>query len=160
MKIATKTLTDNGIRFQFVDGKTVDVDMSQFDSGIIQRATIHGLSQKLGDSYAAAQNTAEAHEKFDATLKGLLSGQWTTARTSGSSILISAVAEATGESAEEAARVVAGMDKDEVAKVKKNARVAAILARYDAERKAKKAEAAAAALTEDDYTSLTDLIGG
>ena len=43
-----------GVKFTFDDGATEIVEFDQLDAKTQKRLTFHGISQKVGDSYASA----------------------------------------------------------------------------------------------------------
>lgn len=151
-KKASKTITDTGVDIQFESGQQVSVQLTLLPDDILHRLALHGLSQKLGDSYAGAEPD-EAYELAQVVADRLMAGEWTQARsstgpgTARASMLVEALASATGKDIEQALAVVFGMDEDQRKALKKHPAIAAELARLTAERavaKAKKAQAAVA----------------
>lgn len=64
-----------GLKFTFADKSTRTVDLYKFPPNIQKCLGWHGLSQKLGDSFASAKgNVATALENFDALLEVLMGG--------------------------------------------------------------------------------------
>lgn len=101
--IAKKVTTDDSLAFNWADETITIVDLDKIPEAMKQRAMIHGLSQKLGDSYSGADgNITTAKEMFNATLEGLEAGDWNRKGGGSSSggIWIEAIAQATGESIE------------------------------------------------------------
>jgi hypothetical protein len=150
-KKASKKVTDSGVEITFESGEVVAVQLDQLSDGIITKLALHGLSQKVGDSYAGAE-LAEAHELAGSVVKRLIEGEWTQASTGGGvsrvSMLVEALAAATGKTNDEALEVVKGMSEDQKKELKKHPAIAKELATIAAERavaKAKRAEEAAAA---------------
>lgn len=129
-------------------GNAVAVQLSELTQDIITRLALHGLSQKLGDSYAGAE-AEEAYDLAAQVAERLRAGEWTQARTGGGgprvSQLVEALAAATGKDQEECLTVVSAMDDEQKKQLKKHPSVAAELARISAERAAQKAAAAAKA---------------
>lgn len=123
---------------------------------MVRQAALHGISQKVGDSYAGALKatdgldlTPEAWsiQRVKDSVEQIARGDWNL-RTGGSTPaatdLAVAIAEATGSTVDEVAAKLAGLKDtpDEGKEVKKalraNPQVAAILARIKAERATKK----------------------
>lgn len=78
--------TDNlTLTFQFKDRPVKTVALDDLTLDIQKRLALHGLGQKLGDSYSGAKTQAEeegrdaaevAFENFNDTLDQLLAGEW------------------------------------------------------------------------------------
>ena len=150
-KKATKKVTDGGVDISFESGDSLIVNLDSLDQSIVTKLALHGLSQKLGDSYAGAE-LSEAFELASSVASRLLAGEWAQAREGGGStrvsMLVEALAAATGKSNDEALEVVKGMSDDQKKELKKHPAIAKELATIAAERaveKAARAEAAAAA---------------
>jgi len=97
-KIAGKTQGANFVRFNFVDGAEQIVYLNDLPEDMVQRAAVHGLAQKLGDSYSGAESLATAKEAFYASLASIEQGSWN--RAGGGStggLWVEALAEATGK---------------------------------------------------------------
>ena len=139
--------------FKFADGETYEVRGSDLPPAIMEAAAYHGLSQKLGDSYAGAKgNIADARDAFETVLERLTNGDWVTVGE-GPGTRPSMVADAVKAALEELGETV---DEDRYAgimeKVKgkdgregalKNALVTKHYERIKAERAAEKAAKAA-----------------
>lgn len=69
-----------GVRFIFGNGKEMVVSPSDLPESVVHCAILHGIAQKLGDTYAGAENVQEARESFDSMLERLLSGEWVAER--------------------------------------------------------------------------------
>jgi hypothetical protein len=57
-------------------------DISKLPAAIVKRLALHGLSQKIGDSYAGASDAKEAAQFANETLADLLKGNWATRQAS------------------------------------------------------------------------------
>lgn len=70
------------ITFEFADFEDQIVVLADIPEGVRVALAWHGLSQKLGDSYAnASKKPAEdCYDSFQATLERLLAGDWVKAR--------------------------------------------------------------------------------
>jgi len=144
-KKATKKVDGDVISITFEHGEALEVNLANIPAEIQQRLAMHGLSQKLGDSYAGCE-VEEAAEKANAVAKDLLEGNWSTrVAASGprTTQLAEALAAATGKTLEEAATAIEAMD-DEVKKdLRKHPQIKVELTRLKAESAAKAAQKAA-----------------
>ncbi len=150
-RIAKKTVSDTGVHFGFVDGEELHIGLGDLSDEIIHKLAIHGLSQKVGDSYAGAESIEEARGLASAVIKNLKAGLWGAKVQRGGKI-IEALSRATGQDFETCLAKWQGMDKDEQAALRKHPQVKKALAEIEAERAAKLAETAEEA--EDDLASL------
>lgn len=145
---ATKTDLDNGVQIDFTSGDSIKATLDEFSEEIVKQLAIHGLKQKLGDSYASC-DVEEAFDKCKGVYETLLSGDWS-ARTGGGggprvTQLAQALAEAAGVSLEEATAKIEEMDDERKKKVRNHPAVKVVLNRYALERAQKRAEEAQAA---------------
>jgi hypothetical protein len=65
-----------GLLFLFANGEERAVEREQFPPNIRAAHEFHGMSQKLGDSYASAESVEAAVEAFDTRLEASLEGRW------------------------------------------------------------------------------------
>ena len=71
------------LEFRFDGGHVESISVDQFPQAIRDCATLHGLSQKLGDAYAGAKGDVDAAiESFGGLLERLQAGEWVKARES------------------------------------------------------------------------------
>ena len=140
MKVCKKLTADRAVTFEFADDTSIVARVDDMDEAMVMRLAVHGLSQKIGDSYASASNVAEAVEKAQDTLDMLLAGDWSVGRESGGGILVEALKRATGQDLEECARIIKGMDDAAKKELKKHPGVASKLADITAERAKAKAD--------------------
>lgn len=169
---------ENGVvRFEFADGDTREISLSDLTPEIVQNLALHGLSQKGGDSYAGAGTEADplatAKANLDAVLENLKAGNWTV-RTGGTAgpratMLAEAVARATGKELEECVEMVTELrtkaeaedasddDKKRFQALKDHPAVKSALSDIRAERAAAKAEKDRASA--GDAGSLADILG-
>lgn len=142
MKIATKTKIIDGVQFDFDNGETVKVLLEDMSDSMLAKLAIHGLTQKLGDSYASSVTVSEAVEKFYDTLTNLKAGVWNGGRSaSAGGIWIEAIAKATGRTMEEAKVMFDGKGEKEQKAIKKHPQVVAAKAEIDLERAQAKVKA-------------------
>lgn len=142
-KKATKKIEGTAVVITFEEtGDNLSVDLKDLKPEIVERLALHGLSQKLGDSYAGAEAN-EAFDKAAGVAKDLAEGNWTTRVAAGgprSTQLAEALAAATGKSLEEAVAKLEDMDDEQKKALRSHPQIKAELARI----KAEKAAAAAA----------------
>ena len=145
--IAKKVVEANSITFEWADDTTTLVDLDAFTPELIARAAIHGLSQKLGDSYSgAAGNILNAKAMFDDTLASLIAGDWNRAGGGFSTggIWVEALAQAADATIEEALEKWNAMDDAERAAIRKLPAVKLAKAEIELARAKAKAEDAPA----------------
>lgn len=142
------------IQFTFEDNTVQTIDVNSLDEKTKFRAMIHGISQKVGDSYAGAKTEenplAFAKTVVEETIAQVLAGEWKAAREGSGpreSDLAKAVSRATGNSLEESIVFVGTLDEAQTKDLRKKPKVAAQLAAIAAEKAvAKAAKLAEAAL--------------
>lgn len=137
--------------FTFDDGEVIRFDTGTVSEEIRNRAVLHGFSQKLGDSYAAAAKEenplAWAKEQVREVISQLLAGDWRAARAAGTprvSDLAQALARVTGNTVEEAHAFVETLDDDQKKAYRAKNKVKAALAQIKSERLAAQAAKLAA----------------
>lgn len=159
------------IAFQFGDAGEVTVAMADLKPEIVAKLAVHGLSQKLGDSYAGAAKATEsldmtadeyAKNQVEAVFKQLTEGEWSTRTPGGPRItdLVQAFADTTGYPVEDVAEQAQDWTKEEKDAIRKHPQVKARLSEIRAERQAAKAaKDAAAAENAEASTDLASLMG-
>lgn len=156
-KIAKKVLVDGGVRFEFADGSEMVAKLRDLPQEIVDRLAIHGLSQKIGDSYAGANDkgwsVADCRDQALNVLNNLIDGVFNAGGGSTGGILAEAVAALTGKDLDEVREVIRAMSEDQVKALRKRVDVKAEVARIQAER----AQARAASQSGGDATDLEDL---
>lgn len=157
------------IEFIFGEAGSETVFLSDLPDDIVANLAVHGLSQKLGDSYAGAKAATEGTEiDPDEWCKGqvlsvfgqLKDGNWST-RTPGAggqvTDLAIALAQVGGIDEAVAVEKLADATKEEKAALRKVPEIKAILETLRAERAAAKAKAATAA-AEGSTTDLSEFL--
>ena len=157
-RIAKKVLIEDGVRFDFSNGTSIDALLTGIPFEIKERLAIHGLSQKLGDSYASAGDKGwsvqDCADTMAEVLRNLQDGVWSAAGGSGVNILAEALARLSGKTVEEAVEVIGRMTDDQVKVIAKRPDVKAEVAKIKAER----AEARAKTAPESaDFDDLLDM---
>lgn len=150
-KIAKKVVGDTYVRFEFANGEFTQCDVSKLSSDIIHRLALHGLSQKVGDSYASAESVTDAQRNAEEVWRNLSNGIWATKATRGGKI-VEALSRATGKPIDECLEAYAAMDDDARKALRVHPSIKAALASIEAERAAALAKA-----VPDDATDLNAL---
>lgn len=145
----------NTLKLTFGAGGSVTVDANRLVAGIIRQATLHGLKQKLVDAAAISRNTdtgasASLQDKKDAVMEvyeRLIGGEWNKVREGGTvtaaTQLFQAIVRMYPTKSEESLRVwFDGRDDAQKATLRKNPKIAAIIAQIQAERAAQRADVA------------------
>lgn len=132
-----------GMTFAFANGNTHKVMFADFPADVGMYAKAHGFNQTLGDSFSQSGGDSNVAEAMFLKRKETLATQWAGERSGGlgDEDLAQALAIVTKRPIEEARERVAEEDKKWKEARRKHPLVAAEIARIQAERKAKKAEA-------------------
>ncbi len=146
-KVCTKkTNADGSVTFTFANEETRVVNPSEYPKDIIDHATSHGFSQKLGDTFAGAGNESDpvayAINQFDALNDGLKKGDWSTRTPGGeprTTLLVEACAEIRDVTVDEMREFINGLSDDDKKALRGDPRVKA---QIDAIKARKSAEAA------------------
>lgn len=147
MNIAKKLVDESSIKFIWADETDEIISLELFSDAIVKRAALHGISQKLGDSYSGITNVPEAKIALHGVLASLVAGDWNRKGGSSGGIWVEALARATGETIE---TVLEAWDKmtDEVKAASKK-HPDAIKAKAEIELERAQAKAASLAETGD-----------
>ena len=150
-----KKITDEAagkITFEFSDGRTLSIAVSELTPEMATRAAMHGLSQKGGDSYAGAESVDEAYDACESTLAALRgpNGTWST-RTVGEggargTMLVEALYRATkheGKTMDDCEQLVADMSDEQKKGIRNIPAIKAQLDAIAAERAMERAEKSA-----------------
>ncbi len=161
-------LETKAVTFDFTKdgGDAVVVGLGDLSEDIITRLALHGLSQKVGDSYANAKNQADplkwAQEQVQSVIKGLKEGVFNIGRTGEGTTRVSMLARAihrikvaAGEESTEvqAQEAIDAMTKEQVAELKSKKRIKKELDKIrleDAAKALERAQAKAAAGGDED----------
>ena len=174
--VATKTvdLEAKTVTITFADDTFISVALDDLSEEMRIRAALHGLSQRLGDSYAGAGQEPDpiAYAKDAATsvLEAIKNGNWAV-RAGGAggprvTMLAEAIAAASGTDIESVVEMLSNIDsetdegKKQLAALRSHPAIKKELARIRAERAAEKAAKEAAANAEAEMPDLTTLLGG
>jgi len=129
---AKKKLIEGGVKFSFVDGTELVAMLEDIPAEIVSRLAIHGLSQKIGDSYAGDLSVEESRAVAEGVLQNLTSGLWGVKVSRGGKI-VEALSRVTGKSLEACLEKWNGMDKDAQKAIRKHADIKRVLAEMEAE---------------------------
>lgn len=158
-QVCKKSVSDEAVTFAFTDnGEAVTVHLGQFSPDMQQRFALHGISQKLGDSYSGADGSPEvARSMFNDTLAAVLNGEWTVRGEAGPrvSMLAEALSRAMGIAIEEAVETVNGLDDDAKKKLRAHKAIKAATVAIKQDRLEKEAARA----DSGDDTDLASIIG-
>lgn len=146
------------VRFEFANGNSLTINVSEVIDSIKNQVIAHGLLQKIGDSYAGAESVEEAYESAAETLEMVKKGEWRAARTGvglGSGDLAKALAVVTSKTEDECRAVIAGLDADQKKGLRKHPAIGAELAKMQA---AKLLAKAAKASTEEASFDLASIM--
>lgn len=164
IKVADKSYDEEAGIFSIVfsDGSESDVELDSLPAAIVRNLALHGLSQKLGDSYASVKgNVAEAKEKYEAVLTQLRAGDWRKQREGGEGAtrvteLAAAIARFRNAPIEKANALVAQATPEQKKSWQANAQIKAVIATIRAEKAAAKAAKAAEAAGTTDASATPD----
>lgn len=143
------TIEGTVLTLTFSHGKTLVLDSVQMPPAIIDAALLHGLKQKLVDAAAMSRNpengrAASIEDKYEAVhevYERLLAGQWNKPRGDGSGaggVLFKALCRMyTDKTPEQIKTFLDGKTDAEKSALRRNAKVAAVIAEIQAETGAK-----------------------
>ena len=149
-KIASKVMGDGFVRFEFVDGEFLQCDAKEISGDIMTRLVLHGISQKVGDSYAGAESITEARMMAEGVWRNLVSGVWALKALRGGKI-VEALHRITGQDFEACLEKWSGMDEVAQKALRKHPDIKRVMAEMEAER------ARALAENAEEATDLADL---
>lgn len=149
------------IEFKFEDDSSQLFSLARCPENVQRWLSVHGASQKIGDTYAGAAKAANplawAKECVEEMIAALYAGETGVAREGGGgsvrpSIFVEALARVTGKSVEEVRALVDAMDEAQVKEYKSKKKVARAMADITVERAAARAKALAESEDEEAVT--------
>jgi len=152
-KKAEKKIENDVVTITAIEsGESVTVDLNELSNEMQLKLALHGLSQKVGDSYAGCE-VDEIIAKATGVINDLKNGDWSS-RVAGSgaprtTLLAEAVVRATGQTMEVVLGKIAEMDDDAKKNLRNHDQIKQATAAIKAERAVAAAEKAAAAGSED-----------
>lgn len=161
---ATKKVREDlsGIDFEFAHGAVLEINLDDLSEEVQTNLMLHGLSQKIGDSYSGSKDSEEAFKFAAGTVQRLKDGEWKAAREGGgvkrTTILVEALERVFPDQSQEACQdKVAAMSDEQIKGLKAHPQIKAAIAAITAERaieRAKKDAAAAADAGGDENEAL------
>lgn len=149
--VAAGTLT-----FTAADGTVQTLTVADLPESIRLQAMFHGLSQKIGDSYAGAASEAdpEAYAKqcVREQIEQLLTGAWRASGGGGGpkhSHLVLAFAQVAGTTPDEAAEYIGKLDEKEQKELRKQPKIKVAIERLKIEAATRRLQAAEKAAQEE-----------
>lgn len=157
-------LEEKAVQITFDDAEVFVGSLSDLDPAIVEQLALHGLGQKLGDSYAASKEIRDSGEDVNQWAKdnvkrvwgNLVNKLWTVRGEGGARItqLVQAVFDVYSKkdpklTVQAVAEKLADMSKEDKQGLSKSKSIAARIAIIQAEKAAEKAKNAAAAAADE-----------
>lgn len=140
IKKAAITEHATGWTYVFNNEHSVYADIGELNTDIQRQLMLHGLKQKLSDSYSGVSTDHEIEAAVKGVWNNLTKGLWNAGRSSLGGIWVEAIARAAGVELEAALAKWNDMDEDTRKDVKKNPQVKQAKAEIELERAKAKAE--------------------
>ena len=152
--ICTKKVAEDfsAVTFTFGNGKVHRIEVASFDLVIQAQFASHGLSQKLGDSFASNKGADDAEQRFLTVLGSLRQGQWNAERGAIGGLIVDAMVQVLGKPREDCLAIWQELDKDGQKALRANAQIKLAMAEIDLARKS------AAAANAQDGSSIGDIL--
>jgi hypothetical protein len=131
----------------FIDGTDLRAEWDSFNDETKYRLGVHGLSQKVGDSYAGAKDVEEAKMLAKDTIEVLQKGGWGTRVSDGLgrvTLLAEALSRLTKVPVNEVRATLDTLDEDTVKSIRLDEQVKLMVSKIKTERLEAKAEKASA----------------
>ena len=122
-----------GAKWVFADGKVVVLMLTDLGMTMLNRAAVHGILQKGGDSYSGISNVTEARMALESTLKAIMDDDWNR-RPDRIGILAEALHRATGQPMDEVVRKLQSLDDKAKRELAKHDQVAVLIKEIELER--------------------------
>ena len=155
VKVAEKSVNEEvgSVEIAFTNGESLTATLEELPEDIVKRLALHGLSQKLGDSYASVKGDAAAgFSKASDVLGRLMSGEWAGAGGGGGmqlGELAEAIARIKNVPVEKAMAAVAGAAKEKISQWRANGKVKQVIAEIRLEKAKARADADSSELDVD-----------
>lgn len=119
-------------------GETFTMDVTAYPPEIQKRLMVHGASQKGGDSYSGEQDPAAALAELKRVDTALRNGTWAerSAAGAGLSDFVAALQRLTSQPEEKVREFIESISEEQIAALKKDENVKAVVAAIKAERAA------------------------
>lgn len=149
-KFSDKSIENGTLTIVLGNGKSFSISKDEVDASIHDDVFMHGLSQKIGDSYASAKGDyAFAEENIQRVIDQMKNGEWRAARASGGgeskpriTELAEAIAQLKGVPVDAAVAALATKSEDEKKAIRNNAKIKLIIQQIRTAKAAKAAEKA------------------
>lgn len=160
VKKATVTVEGTTLTLTFAHGEELTLDANDLPNEQKQNCLMHGMKQKVCDSYSGVSTPQEALEKASGVVEGLLQNLWSVRGTGEGGTRVTQLARAlsmvTGQSIEEAVDLVSEMEDDVKKALGQNVEIKKAIAAIQAEKAREAAEAAA----NSEGPSIADILAG
>lgn len=135
-KVCDKTIGDASVRFAFTNGKVLECEFVALPPAIERACVLHGISARVGDTYANAASHPDpvewAYQTACATWQAMCGGEWSQRRDSPA--LAEALSRASGRTIDEAIAAIATLDDATKKKLAKTPAIKLALAQIAVER--------------------------
>lgn len=146
VKKAKKDIVGTVLTINFTDDTVVEVDFAKLPDAIKTQLALHGLSQKVGDSYASSESVTEAYQSAKRVADDLMAGNWSVRKAGEGgprvTLLAEAIARIASRTVEEALEVIGALSEEEQKQLRGDAGVKKVMAQIKLERATKAAEGA------------------
>lgn len=127
-KKATTKTDNNGVVWTFHNGQQFVAELVSLSEDMIRKLAIHGMKQKLSDSYAGKEvSVSQAFSNVRSVFDMLKDDEWTSGVTR-TSILARAISRLTSRAIEDCIETLANLDKEELAELRKSPKVRSMIA--------------------------------
>lgn len=127
------------------DAPAFTADCSKLPKDIQKQLMLHGLSQKLGDTYAGAESIDDAITSVTAAYEQLLAGEFKAVRSGSGAVRTTLLAEAIAslqkQPIEAVQETIKGLDEEQVKGLRAHPGIKAEMSKIKAKRDAEKAKA-------------------
>lgn len=139
MKKATIELKGEVLTYT-TERDTFEIDAEMLTDEIRSHAMMHGLRQKISDSYAGLKTDLDITAAIRSTIETLKNGVWNAGRSTNGGIWVEAIVRATGAELEDVIAKWNEMDEDMQKELKKHPAIKAAKAEIELERAQAKAK--------------------
>ena len=158
----------SGVDFVFSHGETLAVNINELSEKTVNQLVCHGISQKIGDSYAGADSVEDAHKSANEMSVRLAAGEWKTVRSGGAAktptLLVEAMMRALNRSHEDVVELLEDKSTEDRSALQNHQQIKPFILEVKIEleqaklAKAQEAAAATAAEGEEPGPSLADML--